>query len=158
MFESSEPIRLQLLFDVGIDVIQNLLHILNRLVNRLLLSHHLLLPTCPHQRSLLNQTHHLLLLLTTCYDLLLTLRILQHELTRTDLHLIAGGWYFLPFFLVGIVVVFNEQVDASFEVGHQILRIIEGQSNELKRMLAAELFSHCSNHIRLLFCVVHLHE
>lgn len=118
MLESSEPIRFQFLLDMRIDVIQHLLHILNRLIDRLLLSHHFLIPSSPHKRSLLNQPHNLLLLLTTGHDLLLTLRVLQHKLTGADLDLITGCWYFLPFFLVGVVVVFNEQVDASFEVGY----------------------------------------
>lgn len=108
MFEGCEPIGLQFLFDMRVDVVQHLLYVFNGLVDRLLFGHHLLLPSGTHQGSLLNQPHNFLLLLATRNDLLLTLRVLQHELAGADLHFVAGGGHFLAFLLVGVVVVLNE--------------------------------------------------
>lgn len=54
MLESCEPIGLQFLFNVRVDVVQHFLNVFNGLVDRLLLGHHLLLPPSSHQRGLLN--------------------------------------------------------------------------------------------------------
>lgn len=114
MFKGCEPIRLQFLFDMSVDVVQHLFYVLNGLVDRLLLRHHFLLPASTHQGSLLNQPHHFLLLLATRYNLLLALRVLEDELAGANLHFVAGGRHFLAFLFIRVVVVFYEQVDASF--------------------------------------------
>ena len=113
MLEGCEPIGLQFLFDVRVDVVKHFLHVFNGLVDRLLLGHHLLLPPSSHQGGLLDQPHHFLLLLAARDYLLLALGILQNELARADLHLVARCWHLLAFFLVRVVVVLDEQVDAS---------------------------------------------
>lgn len=160
MLEIGEPVGVQFLPNVAVDVIQDPLHIFYRLVYGFLLGHHLLLPARPQKRSLLDQAHNFLLLLTTGDDLLLAVRILQYKLTRRDLHLIigGGGGSLMAFFLIGIVVIFDEQVDAALKVHHQILRIPQGQFDIEESLLTTE-FLTCSFYlVALLFSVVHLHE
>lgn len=143
-----------------VDVIQDPLNILYRLVDGFLLGHHLLFPARPQQGSLLDQTHNFLFLLAAGDDLLLAVRILQYELTGRDLHLVigCGCGSLMAFFLIGIVVIFDEQVDAALQVHHQILRIPQCQFDIEQSFLTAE-FLTCSFYlITLLLSVVHLHE
>lgn len=69
---------------------------------------------------MLDQPHNLLLLLAAGDDLLLAVRILQYELTRRNLHLVIGSGVgsLMTFFLIGIVIIFYEQVDAALQVHH----------------------------------------
>lgn len=157
MLEMGEPIRLQFLLDMPIDIVKHLLHILNGLVNGLLLSYHLFLPTSTHQRGLLDQSHHLVLLFTGCHYLLLAVRVLQYELRRRDLHLIVGCCL-LPLLLIGVVVILDEQVDTAFQINHQILWIFQGESNVQHPPLLAKLFSLSFHLIQFLFRIIHLHE
>jgi hypothetical protein len=54
VFEGGEPIGIEFLLDVPVDVVQHLLHVLDRGIKCLLLGDHLLLSACPHQRRLLD--------------------------------------------------------------------------------------------------------
>lgn len=64
----------------------------------------------------------------------------------------------MAFFLIGVVVIFDEEVNAALQVHHQILRIPQGQFDVQEPLLTTE-FLACSFYlIALLLCVVHLHE
>ena len=140
-----------------IDIIEHSLHILNGLVNSLLLRHHLLLPSSAHERGLFDHAHHLLLLVTGD-DLLLAVRVLQDELARRGLDLVVGGACLFALFVVRVVIAPDESNQLSVETHNKVLRVLKGKPDIDEPALTTELLPRAFHLVVFLLRVVHLHK
>ena len=141
---------------MSINIVQHFFYILYRLIYGFLLSNNLFLSTCSQHRSLLYHLHHFLLITFRHYLFLFVIES-KLELTRISLNFITNR-LFLFLLLIWVVVVFNHQINASIQIVHQLLAIIEVESDKEQTMLHCQHLTLTANHIHMLLRVVHFDQ